>query len=111
MPHVVVKLWPGKSEQQKSRLRWRSKKSSRRIGQRRATNRTSKRSGTSSTRSRDIAHLTLNSTALEPMAGRATDVTPADVSGDVREMFLRAERAGLKLRPAGWRSPGRRTPP
>ena len=69
MPHVIVKLWPGKSESQKARLAekivqdvmealdygkesspspW--KKSNRRIGQSRFMSLTSRRNGTSSTR-------------------------------------------------------------
>ncbi len=72
MPHVIVKLWPGKSENQKTRLaeaitkdvmeilhygtsrfqsRW--KKSNRKIGWNKCTNLTFKTSGTNSIRSPD----------------------------------------------------------
>jgi phenylpyruvate tautomerase PptA (4-oxalocrotonate tautomerase family) len=69
MPHVIVKLWPGKSEQQKVRLSEEIVKDvmkvlnygeesvsiaieevKHRIGQRRSTKRTSRTSGTSCTR-------------------------------------------------------------
>jgi len=75
MPHVIVKLWPGKTEQQKERLAKKitkdvmdvfdygeesvsvgSKKSARRTGKKKSTSRISTTSGTSSTRSRDTRY-------------------------------------------------------
>jgi 4-oxalocrotonate tautomerase len=72
MPHIIVKLWPGKSEQQKERLAEKiakdvmdvlnygeesvsvdSKKLTRKTGKKKSTNRISRTSGTSPTRSPD----------------------------------------------------------
>jgi phenylpyruvate tautomerase PptA (4-oxalocrotonate tautomerase family) len=72
MPHVIVKLWPGKSEEQKARLADKIvrdvmdvldygeesvsvgfEESNRRIGKRRSTGQIFRTTGTISTRSRD----------------------------------------------------------
>src|ERR1700716_3892656 len=81
MPHVIVKLWPGKSEQEKTRLaeeitkdvmdvlhtakrqcRSPSKKSNHRIGPRRSIHRKSLTVRRSSTRNRDTQRVTPPST-------------------------------------------------